>query len=96
MHIRIDPAHDAPQRTRAAGQRGWVDRAPIPNSELPLRPELAPVLRDVGTLPNIDDANNVAHSASSALVPVATLTPLHHNRLMPLHSQAVCTDFRNW
>jgi ribosomal protein L16 Arg81 hydroxylase len=59
------------------------------NNELLRRPEFAPLLRDIGSLPDYCDASQLAHSGSFWFGPAGTVTPLHHDTLMLFHTQVV-------
>lgn len=59
------------------------------NNEALRRPELAPLLDDIGTLPDICDRAELAQRASFWFGPAGTKTPLHHDTLMLLHTQVV-------
>ena len=59
------------------------------NNELLRRPEFAPLLQDIGTLPDYCDASQLANSCSFWFGPVGTVTPLHHDTLMLFHTQVV-------
>ncbi len=59
------------------------------NNELLRRPEFAPLLRDIGTLPDYCDASRLANSCSFWFGPAGTVTPLHHDTLMLFHTQIV-------
>jgi hypothetical protein len=59
------------------------------NNELLRRPEFAPLLADIGTLPPYCDRSRLAERASFWFGPAGTVTPLHHDTLMLLHTQVV-------
>ncbi|MEK7413377.1 MAG: cupin-like domain-containing protein, partial [Planctomycetota bacterium] len=59
------------------------------NNEALLRPELAPLLDDIGTLPDFCDKAELAQRSSFWFGPAGTKTPLHHDTLMLLHTQVV-------
>lgn len=53
------------------------------------RPEFAPLLQDVGSLPEYVDAGALSRSASFWFGPGGTITPLHHDTFMLLHTQVL-------
>lgn len=57
------------------------------NNEALRRPEFAPLLDDIGTLPPFCDRSQLAERASFWFGPAGTVTPLHHDTLMLLHTQ---------
>ena len=59
------------------------------NNELLRRPEFAPLLQDIGSLPDYCDAGQLANSCSFWFGPAGTVTPLHHDTLMLFHTQVV-------
>jgi hypothetical protein len=59
------------------------------NDEVLRQPEFAPLLRDVGSLPAWCDPAALAGASSLWLGPAGTLTPLHHDTVMLLHTQIV-------
>lgn len=59
------------------------------NNELLRRPEFAPLLADIGTLPPYCDRSKLAERASFWFGPAGTVTPLHHDTLMLFHTQVV-------
>jgi hypothetical protein len=59
------------------------------NNELLRRPEFAPLLRDIGMLPDYCDASRLANSCSFWFGPAGTATPLHHDTLMLFLTQIV-------
>ncbi|MFZ5545718.1 MAG: cupin-like domain-containing protein [Pseudomonadota bacterium] len=59
------------------------------NNELLRRPEFAPLLADIGTLPPYCDRSRLAERASFWFGPAGTVTPLHHDTLMLFHTQVV-------
>jgi hypothetical protein len=59
------------------------------NNELLRRPEFAPLLADIGSLPDYCDARQLARSCSFWFGPAGTVTPLHHDTLMLFHTQVV-------
>ena len=59
------------------------------NNEVLRRPEFAPILADIGTLPDFCDPTQLAQRASFWFGPAGTVTPLHHDTLMLCHTQIV-------
>ena len=59
------------------------------NNEVLRRPEFAPLLADIGTLPAFCDRAQLARASSFWFGPAGTVTPLHHDTLMLLHTQIV-------
>jgi hypothetical protein len=59
------------------------------NNEVLRRPEFAPLLADIGSLPPICDRKALARSCSIWFGPGGTITPLHHDTLMLFHTQIV-------
>lgn len=59
------------------------------NNEVLRRPEFAPLLSDIGTLPEFCNRQELARSSSFWFGPAGTVTPLHHDTLMLLHTQVV-------
>jgi hypothetical protein len=59
------------------------------NNEALRRPELAPLLDDIGTLPDYCDRTQLAQRSSFWFGPAGTLTPLHHDTIMLFHTQIV-------
>ena len=59
------------------------------NYEVLRRPEFAPLLADIGTLPDICDRAELARLSSFWFGPAGTITPLHHDALMLFHTQVV-------
>jgi hypothetical protein len=59
------------------------------NNEVLRRPEFAPLLADIGTLPPYCDAAQLSRLSSFWFGPAGTVTPLHHDTLMLLHTQIV-------
>jgi hypothetical protein len=59
------------------------------NNELLRRPEFAPLLADIGSLPPYCDRSKLAERASFWFGPAGTVTPLHHDTLMLFHTQIV-------
>lgn len=59
------------------------------NNELLRSPEFAPLLADIGDLPDYCDAAQLANSCSFWFGPAGTVTPLHHDTLMLFHTQVV-------
>jgi hypothetical protein len=59
------------------------------NNEVLRRPEFAPLLADIGTLPPGTDRAKLAAKSSFWFGPAGTVTPLHHDTLMLFHTQVV-------
>jgi len=59
------------------------------NNEMLRRPEFAPLLDDIGTLPSFCDRTTLASQSSFWFGPGGTVTPLHHDTLMLCHTQLV-------
>jgi hypothetical protein len=59
------------------------------NNEVLRRPEFAPLLADIGTLPKICDRAQLTERASFWFGPAGTITPLHHDAVMLFHTQIV-------
>jgi len=59
------------------------------NNEVLRRPEFAPLLADIGTLPRVCDRSRLAELSSFWFGPAGTVTPLHHDTLMLFHTQIV-------
>lgn len=59
------------------------------NNEVLRRPEFAPLLADIGSLPPYCDAAQLPRLSSFWFGPAGTVTPLHHDTLMLLHTQIV-------
>ena len=59
------------------------------NNEVLARPEFAPLLDDIGSLPALCDRAQLAQRASFWFGPAGTVTPLHHDSLMLFHTQVV-------
>ena len=59
------------------------------NNELLREPAFAPLLDDIGSLPAFCDRTRLAQSSSFWFGPAGTVTPLHHDPLMLMHTQVV-------
>jgi ribosomal protein L16 Arg81 hydroxylase len=59
------------------------------NNEALRRPEFAPLLDDIGTLPDICNRNALPKTSSFWFGPAGTVTPLHHDSIMLMHTQVV-------
>lgn len=59
------------------------------NNEMLGRPEFAPILADIGSLPAFCDRSQLAQRCSFWFGPAGTVTPLHHDTLMLCHTQIV-------
>ncbi len=59
------------------------------NNEALRRPEFAPLLDDIGSLPPYVDAAELPARSSFWFGPAGTVTPLHHDTVMLFHTQVV-------
>jgi len=59
------------------------------NNEALRQPGFAPLLDDIGTLPDFCDRSQLAARSSFWFGPAGTVTPLHHDTLMLCHTQIV-------
>lgn len=59
------------------------------NNEILRRPEFAPLLDDIGSLPPRCDRTQLKDRSSFWFGPAGTVTPLHHDTLMLFHTQVV-------
>ena len=59
------------------------------NNEMLRRPDFAPLMQDIGTLPVFCDRAALATQCSFWFGPAGTVTPLHHDTLMLCHTQVV-------
>jgi hypothetical protein len=59
------------------------------NNEALRRPEFAPLLQDIGTLPDICNRSALPQTSSFWFGPAGTVTPLHHDSIMLMHTQVV-------
>jgi len=59
------------------------------NNEALRRPEFAPLLADIGTLPAFCEPRDLAARSSFWFGPAGTVTPLHHDTIMLCHTQIV-------
>lgn len=59
------------------------------NNEALRRPEFAPLLADIGSLPEVCDREQLAQRSSFWFGPAGTVTPLHHDTIMLFHTQVV-------
>ena len=59
------------------------------NNESLRKPEFAPLLADIGSLPPFCDRSRLDKDSSFWFGPGGTITPLHHDTLMLLHTQVV-------
>ena len=59
------------------------------NNEALRRPEFAPLLADIGSLPPCCNRAELAERSSFWFGPAGTVTPLHHDTLMLFHTQVV-------
>ena len=87
LHRRSVRLADFVDQVLAAGRSN--DMYLTANNELLRRPEFAPLLRDIGSLPDYVDAAQLPNSCSFWFGPAGTVTPLHHDTLMLFHTQVV-------
>ena len=59
------------------------------NNEALRQPGFAPLLADIGNLPEICDRQQLAERSSFWFGPAGTVTPLHHDTIMLFHTQIV-------
>jgi hypothetical protein len=59
------------------------------NNELLRSPPFRPLLDDIGSLPDFCDRSQLGRMSSFWFGPAGTVTPLHHDTLMLLHTQVV-------
>ena len=59
------------------------------NNEVLRRPEFAPLLADIGSMPPACDRAQLANRSSFWFGPAGTITPLHHDTIMLFHTQVV-------
>lgn len=59
------------------------------NNEALRRPDFAPLLDDIGSLPDFCNRDDLAARSSFWFGPAGTVTPLHHDSVMLLHTQIV-------
>ena len=59
------------------------------NNEALRQPGFAPLLDDIGPLPEVCDRAQLAERASFWFGPAGTVTPLHHDTIMLFHTQVV-------
>jgi Cupin-like domain len=59
------------------------------NNEALRQPGFAPLLADIGTLPEVCNRAELAQRSSFWFGPAGTVTPLHHDTLMLFHTQVV-------
>jgi Cupin-like domain len=64
------------------------------NNEVLREPGFAPLLQDIGTLPDFCDRSQLARLSSFWFGPAGTNTPLHHDTIMLLHTQI--TGRKRW
>jgi hypothetical protein len=87
LHRRRQRLGDFVDRVLAGGPTN--DYYMTANNEVLRRPEFAPLLDDIGTLPAFCDRAQLTRSSSFWFGPAGTVTPLHHDQLMLLHTQIV-------
>lgn len=78
---------DFVDRVLAGGQTN--DYYMTANNEALRRPEFAPLLADIGSLPELCDPAQLAQRSSFWFGPAGTVTPLHHDTIMLFHTQVV-------
>ena len=59
------------------------------NNEILRQPGFAPLLQDIGSLPPFCNRSELAAKSSFWFGPAGTITPLHHDTIMLLHTQVV-------
>jgi hypothetical protein len=59
------------------------------NNEILRQPQFAPLLEDIGSLPDFCQPGELGRSINFWFGPAGTNTPLHHDTLMLLHTQVV-------
>jgi hypothetical protein len=87
VHRRTVRLGDFVDRVLAGGPSN--DHYLTANNEVLRRPEFAPLLDDIGTLPPFCDRAQLASQSSFWFGPGGTITPLHHDAIMLLHTQVV-------
>jgi hypothetical protein len=86
-HRQLQKLGDFVDRVLAGGSTN--DYYMTANNEALRRPEFAPLLADIGTLPAFCDASQLSRLSSFWFGPAGTVTPLHHDTLMLFHTQIV-------
>jgi hypothetical protein len=86
-HRRMVPLAPFVDRVMAGGPTN--DYYMTANNEALRRPEFAPLLADIGSLPAVCDRAQLPHLSSFWFGPAGTLTPLHHDTIMLFHTQIV-------
>ncbi|HSV48209.1 MAG TPA: cupin-like domain-containing protein [Ramlibacter sp.] len=87
QHRRLQRLGDFVDQVLAGGPSN--DAYLTANNEALRRPEFAPLLDDIGSLPDFCDRSQLAAKSSFWFGPAGTVTPLHHDTLMLLHTQVV-------
>jgi len=87
LHRRVQRLGDFVDRVLAGGPTN--DYYMTANNEALRRPEFAPLLADIGSLPAFCDRAQLARSSSFWFGPAGTVTPLHHDTIMLFHTQIV-------
>jgi len=86
-HRRMVPLGGFVDRVMAGGPTN--DYYMTANNEALRRPEFAPLMADIGSLPPACDRSELANRSSFWFGPAGTLTPLHHDTIMLFHTQVV-------
>ncbi len=86
-HRRMVPLGPFVDRVLAGGSTN--DYYMTANNEALRRPEFAPLMADIGSLPPACDRSQLAPRSSFWFGPAGTLTPLHHDTIMLFHTQVV-------
>jgi len=86
-HRRIVKVGDFVDQVLAGGKTN--DYYLTANNEILRQPEFAPLVADIGSMPDFCVKDAVAGSINFWFGPAGTNTPLHHDTLMLLHTQVV-------
>lgn len=87
LHQRTARLSDFVDQVMAGGETN--DYYLTANNEALRRPEFAPLLQDIGSLPPCCNRAELAERSSFWFGPAGTVTPLHHDTLMLFHTQVV-------